>query len=810
MQNFETAAIISLVDHLSAPLRKLAEHVGSTGSTFDKNVKRMEAVGSSLTYKMTLPLLAMGKHLSDQALEFSKVENTLQGVLLNRARTMKGLTVTGEEFARSQKVIIDQATEAAYKSSGGLSNDLEYRKAAMQAVKAGLDTEAAVSVARQSVDLAMAGRIDQHEAADHLITLGNAFGVVTKNADGSTKAIGEIMPQYQKLADLLATMSTNSNMTSDDAFASLKLSAPLAKEMGLDPGVLGAMSEAMAEKGYRGSEASVAQRSFLLALMAPKSSASPSLLRAGVDMGKFQHFRDGFEMTPEAFDRYAINSGYKVNTGEVKRGFDKARAEADKEGAEFSFGTYLGQTLTGVLKHTGKKGSPVAPYMAQKIANKFVSQGVDGFDALGFILEAREKHLTPEQLSGFMEKRQIPRVMPFLEASKPGEFDPFDYAMKRAFGENWKQMVDDARAKGVKAELVPQYLGNAARMAKEHAQDLEGAYKRIENSFTNLTYHLFKAGAFDAVASGLNKIAHGVDILAAQDPQMLKFEAGALALVAGLGPLLIMGATAATAGKAFAQLAVGLARVMGLAEAASVAKIAGKGAGAAAAAVEGAEVAAAVPAAVVAGLTAIGAAAAVTGAIALDKYRKANPEDFHARAQGAYKKIQDGQMGPFRHWVPEPGRNRAYAGHYENGPEHVEHDFGPAPAKPIGTPRLGVPSHPWNYDGRNIFGGEGSGAFITAGINHESGPVKAIDAVLEKLGVEKNVNVQGDVKGEATIMQTIRIDPSPLLIATLQGAENALKMNLSGKLGQTMKGSNAAMGSVAPGLTSFRPTVSGR
>ena len=66
------------------------------------------------------------------------------------------------------------------------------------------------------------------------------------------------------------------------------------------------------------------------------------------------------------------------------------------------------------------------------------------------------------------------------------------------------------------------------------------------------------------------------------------------------------------------------------------------------------------------------------------------------------------------------------------------------------------------------------------------------------------------MKGEATLMQSIKVDPSPLLIATVQGAQNAIKLNLAGKLGQTMRGSNATMPSVAPGLASFRPTVSGR
>ena len=89
--------------------------------------------------------------------------------------------------------------------------------------------------------------------------------------------------------------------------------------------------------------------------------------------------------------------------------------------------------------------------------------------------------------------------------------------------------------------------------------------------------------------------------------------------------------------------------------------------------------------------------------------------------------------------------------------------------------------------------------------------VAALDGLRASISTTKEpVKVQGDVKGEATLMQSIKVDPSPLLIATVQGAQQALKLNLAGKLGQTMRGSNATIPSVAPGLTSFKPTVSGR
>jgi hypothetical protein len=75
----------------------------------------------------------------------------------------------------------------------------------------------------------------------------------------------------------------------------------------------------------------------------------------------------------------------------------------------------------------------------------------------------------------------------------------------------------------------------------------------------------------------------------------------------------------------------------------------------------------------------------------------------------------------------------------------------------------------------------------------------------QKVDVKSDVAVKGDVRGEVEMHQTIKVDPSPLFIAKMDAVQR-VNVGLSGKLGQTMAGSNAAQSS---GFSGFKPTASG-
>jgi len=555
---WETAAVIRLIDHLSGPLDGLAGKVEkhSTGmvAAMQRASSRMAEAGRTMTFGLTVPIVEAGRHMTEHAIEFSKVENTLQGVLLNRARTMRDLRESQESYAKSQKAIIDQGTKGAFDATDGLANALEFQHSAMSAIKAGHDANAALAIAAQATFLGIAGRTSQAKAADDLISIGNAFGIVTRNADGTTKSIADLNREFGRIGDLLATMSTNANMTYDQAVDSLKLSAPIAHTFGMDPGLLGALSEAQAEQGIRGSEASVAQRSLLMALASPKASAIPALRRAGVNYFDFVHMLPGIDLGADAFVKYAHDNGYALTAKQARSAYAKAHALADSGAGENDFLGEVGVQLSGQLLHAGGKHNALNNEQTLKFASRFFASGIDKLDLAGFILKERDAHggngMTPGELRQVFEGRQVPRLSPFLNPKKePGVFDPFEFAMARMFGENWKEEVR-------KGHAAPTYIGNLARMSHEHSQLLEGAMTRMKNSFVDLEFALYKAGAFDDVAAAMNAMAKAIHSIAQTSPGALKTIAEVAAGLALLGPTMWIG------GK-LGGVAVGLARIGG-------------------------------------------------------------------------------------------------------------------------------------------------------------------------------------------------------------------------------------------------------
>jgi len=563
MRTFETAAVISLVDHLSGPLQQLANKTAATNATLAAAGKRMMDAGRAMTFAVTLPVAVGLAHLAEASKKFSEQENTFKGVIENRARIMGLGAQATEEYLRQQQRVAKEAETLGYTQSGGRLDSLEYRQALVQGVKANMDAEQAAAAATASFDLALAGRIGQHDANEHLINVSQAFGLITKNVDGTNRSFQQMLPQFQRYSDILAVMSSNSNMTVDQAADALKLSAPLAHIGHISPALIAAMHESQAELGIKGSEAGVNVRSFLLSLMAPKSTAVPALAQHGVDLNKFL----GFEgVTPESYTKFMSAKGINITSDQAKKLFSGA---ANEEGStDYS---KLTADSAAYLRRAGKKASPLTPDLAAKYSQQFLNSHMENTNILGALMGLRDAHLAPGALAAMMEKRQIPRSWAYLmkpsdEERANGKQDVFANSMRRAFGEDWENTMRTA-AKMSRPEDRDEYLqkmekfgGSATKMRSEHAAGMEGAFLRISAAFTHLKAALHDSGAFKIIEDGLNSVANALDKAAGMDPSNLQMMVKFLATIATVGPALaVFGALTAAIGALGALPALGIA-----------------------------------------------------------------------------------------------------------------------------------------------------------------------------------------------------------------------------------------------------------
>lgn len=834
MNTFETAAVISLIDHLSGPLASLAGKVAAQNSKFAQSAAAMENVGKHMTYALTTPMALAAVAMTHTAKKFSENENTIEGILKSRARMMKGSAEEAEKWIAREKNSIRELGEIEYKKANGLLRMSEYQATVAQAIKAGHDAEAAAAVARNANHLALVGRYDQHEAADHLLNVSQAFGFSSNKLDGkgglTPITFKEANDQLARYADLMTTMATNANMTVTQAAEAFKLSAPLAHVAGMNPEFLGTMIEAMAEKGIKGSEAGVNLRSYIGALLAPKSTAVPGMQLGGVDLNAFRQVGG---ISPEDFVKFAKSKGYLISPEAAKAAFDRAsiKANGDKGALDVS---QLPTELSESLKRLGGKHAPVLPHLAMKAANEYLANHAEHIDVIGATMEMRKKiasgELKPAQLAAFMEKRQIPRSLAYLTGPDEHGIDVFSNAARRMFGDNWQQVLDKYVEMHKKsAKEAEKYLEAVARkvtkdraelQALEHSQGLEGALNRVGAAYQHLVEKLYHVGAFENVVKMLDGISHTLDRISNMSPHNLTRMVDALAALAVGGPLLLLsGRLMKIAGgmAALGRVLVGLeaaTAASGIAKLGSAAAGTGAAAGAAAAGVNSLK-ASLIGFGVVAAL-AVGAFDMLERMTREESVRKGvvhggTPEEKDEPAMHRYfgrgpaeapNRMPSGlpvdvDMDAWNRWEYQKPK-------YGSVGEAVGDLFGKlggllkevlgvkgagagevslqqrldlinsqlASIQKFGDPALRVPQQPSQQVPSLTQGGD-------------SGISQLLAAVQQINSKPVDVQVQGQVHGE--VLQSIRVDPSPLFIAKMDEVKKiALQGNVSnvGKSGQ--------------------------
>ena len=587
MNTFETAAIISLVDHLSGPLNQMAGKVAGHEGAMARSAAKMAEHGRRMTMELTLPIAAGMKEMADKALEFSRIENTMRGVLEQRARSVDNLTMSTKAYAAAQMDAAKAAAQSAYNGVGGLPKGLvnvkEYQESVLAAVKAGYqDTTTndptrsmipAEALSNQAAVLAVANRTDAHTATDDLIALSNALQVETRDKSGHTLGLEELNRKFGHVADVLSTMYTSSNFSGhDEVVQSLKMAAPLARFGNLDLGQIAMMSATQKEAGFRGDESSIAQRSMIGSFLSPKTSAYGAFKQIGLDLRSYQNTSDG--LTAEAFEKHAQLTGFHIAKAQVEGVFAKFRGEGANPSEESGDLDKLTFGLRDAILSKATSKKPLNPAFAQKLADKFVDSFVTSTDVPRMIEDIRNTHkATVSWWAQVGEKRQAPRLLPILNPPATKEArDEFVNEGQRQYGPNWEMMM------GMKGPIAPgptpqgfvdEQAGIAARQAAEHAKSLEGAYKQVGNAFEMVVMKMADQHVFDAVANDIVKV---MDAFAQLDPHMIKLGVDAAMFAAAIGPveslLAVLLGVGAAAGKAVPMLG----RLAGLGEAAIVAE----------------------------------------------------------------------------------------------------------------------------------------------------------------------------------------------------------------------------------------------
>jgi len=556
MQTFETAAVIRLIDHLSRPLEALAGKVAGVNNKFAAHAASIANSGRHLTYQMTLPILAAAKSAMDVVEEISKQDNFMKGVLAGRELAAKK---HGETWEKTSDQIIAgfhaQARAAAH-ASKMMFGEVDYLKIAGAGTQAGLSEEGANALANNAFKLSRATQEkDVHKTAEDMLALTQAYGVTSYKFDENGRKVkrgfDEMDKVYTKFADSLAGIYQNAPVKYNSIMESLRLSAPLASQFGIDIGTDALVSSIMAEKGFKGGEAAVAKRDLYLKLMSPKSTAVPTMQNFGVDYFGAVNMRPGMDMSPKKLVEFLKNFAYGLSEDQATKAFAKAHADAKAKGLTGP-NSWLGQLAPNITPlMTDKKGNLATPKVAADYLNKWLNMSTEGVDGGKLLLNMMEANLTPGALKNIFQGQQVPRLLSLFAKPQDGEPSVAQVVAEREFGPNWKQIL----ASNTSGNGGTSAAGSAQRGMDEHSAGAEAAFIRIHNSWATLVKALDeRADAFEPIIKAMNELALAADATAGLDTGKLKAIVTTLAALAALGPVMWMGGNVARLGAAFLAL----------------------------------------------------------------------------------------------------------------------------------------------------------------------------------------------------------------------------------------------------------------
>ncbi len=220
---------------VAANIKGLEAGLGKANKSIAGFASNAARIGSTLTFGVTAPLVAMGKQAFDT---FSQFENSM----------MKVNTVTGataEEF----KMLTDEA-----KRLGATTQFTASQVADLQLIlgRKGFDPQAIQGMQQSILDLALATGEDLSLAAEVVSKSINAFGLETE--------------QSAKVANTLASAAANSSVELSTFATAFGHAGASAKAVGVDIEELSAMMGILMDNGIKASKAGTGLRKVFMKL----------------------------------------------------------------------------------------------------------------------------------------------------------------------------------------------------------------------------------------------------------------------------------------------------------------------------------------------------------------------------------------------------------------------------------------------------------------------------------------------------------------------------------------------------------------
>jgi TP901 family phage tail tape measure protein len=239
------------LDALAKKADTLSNRMSAVGGSFQSAGKQLSAVGSTMTRRITLPIVAAGIAAVRTASDFETSFAQIEGLV----------GVTGDE--------LDVLRDAAQKLGPTFGKSAgEAAEALFFITSAGLRGQDAIDVLDSSLKASASGLGDVATIADLTTSVMNAYGSDVISAASAT--------------DILTAAVREGKLQPDELAGSMGRVLPLASAMGVGFDEVGATFAALSRTGTGASEAATQLRGIMSALLKPTAGAEKALEEMGL------------------------------------------------------------------------------------------------------------------------------------------------------------------------------------------------------------------------------------------------------------------------------------------------------------------------------------------------------------------------------------------------------------------------------------------------------------------------------------------------------------------------------------------------
>jgi TP901 family phage tail tape measure protein len=239
------------LDALARQANTLSTRMNALGTSFQSAGKQISAVGSTMTRRLTLPIVGAGVAAVKTAMDFETSFAQIEGLV----------GVTGDELDVLRQAAVELGP--AFGKSAG-----EAGEALFFITSAGLRGQEAIDVLEASLKASAAGLGDVATIADLATSVMNAYGSDTVSAAQAT--------------DILTAAVREGKLEPAELAGSMGSVLPIASAMGISFEEVGATFAAMSRTGTGASEAATQLRGIMTSLLKPTVQAEEALGEMGL------------------------------------------------------------------------------------------------------------------------------------------------------------------------------------------------------------------------------------------------------------------------------------------------------------------------------------------------------------------------------------------------------------------------------------------------------------------------------------------------------------------------------------------------